>query len=83
MENADICETTLSPFSAIHQHHWGKDTVGGKLSEEEEEEGEGEGEAVLAGVGRNDWLDCLGLTILTVDFYYFSPSNFRTMTDIC
>lgn len=31
----------------------------------------------------HDWIDCLGLTVLTVDFYYFFPSNFRTMTDNC
>lgn len=50
--------------------------MGGKLSGEEEEEGERKGEAVLAGVGEiHDWLDCLGLTVLTVDFYYFFPPH--------
>lgn len=31
----------------------------------------------------HDWIDCLGLTVLTAGFFFFSPSNFRTMTDNC
>ena len=31
----------------------------------------------------HDWIDCFGLTVLTVDFYFYFPSSFRTMTDDC
>ena len=57
----------------------GKNLWEGQISGEEEE-GKWKGETMVSGV-REKFVT--GLTVLTVDFYYFFPSNFRTMTDDC
>lgn len=57
----------------------------GQISEEEEEgeEKERRSKAHWCQGEIHDWIDCLGLTVLTDDFFLFFPSNFRTMTDNC
>lgn len=60
----------------------GKNLWEGQISGEEAEakEGKWKGETMVSGV-REKFM--IGLTVLTVDVYYFFPSNFRTMTDDC